>query len=328
MSNCAPGCPGRGTPPGTPKCWCIFWPGQGRACLERLVGMFAFAAWDTRAQSLLLARDRLGIKPLYYRLLPDGIAFASELKALLVLDDHREVDQGAVRDFLFHGYIPAPKTIYRGIAKLPAGHTLTWEAGRIRIERYWNPSTSIVSAQRRGHRGGPRCLAAAGCPRAHLVRCSRRRVPERRNRFGAHYVLFGPAAHLHPWDSTGVRAPRRRRRAARPEHLHTEHLEMIAPMADFADALDRCPRCSMSPSATAPPGPIISLRNSPAAKSPWPCGDEIFCGYPRYWSRIGARSTFFNRALARCCRRCRAGVRPCSAMPMPACPPMPRRSAA
>src|SRR6202049_933724 len=67
---------------------------HGSACLNRLVGMFAFAAWDTREQRLLLARDRLGIKPLYYRVLPDGIAFASELKALLVLG-HPEIDRRA-----------------------------------------------------------------------------------------------------------------------------------------------------------------------------------------------------------------------------------------
>ena len=55
-----------------------------------------------------------------------------------------EIDRSAVRDFLFHGYIPAPKTIYQGIAKLPAGHTLTWEDGRVTIERYWRPSAAIV----------------------------------------------------------------------------------------------------------------------------------------------------------------------------------------
>ena len=117
---------------------------QGSGCLQSLVGMFAFASWDTRERKLLLARDRLGMKPLYYQLLPDGIAFASELKALLVLGQP-EIDRSAVRDFLFHGYIPAPKTIYRGIAKLPAGHLLTWQAGRVGIERYWNPSAAIVA---------------------------------------------------------------------------------------------------------------------------------------------------------------------------------------
>ena len=94
---------------------------EGKRCLQRLVGMFAFALWDSERRHLFAARDRLGIKPLYYRLLADGIAFASELKALLVLGAP-PIDKSAVRDFLFHGYVPAPKTIYQGIAKLPAGH--------------------------------------------------------------------------------------------------------------------------------------------------------------------------------------------------------------
>src|SRR5260370_33733446 len=86
---------------------------------------------------------RFGITPLLYRLLPDGIAFASELKSLMLLGTP-DIDPSAVRDFLFHGYIPAPKTIYRGICKLPAAHTLTWHAGQVSIERHWNPSTAII----------------------------------------------------------------------------------------------------------------------------------------------------------------------------------------
>ena len=117
---------------------------QGKSCLHKTVGMFAFACWDEGSRRLVLARDRLGIKPLYYQVLPDGMAFASELKALLVLGKP-QVDASALRDFLFHGYIPAPKTIYQGIAKLPAGHTLTWEDGRVTIERYWRPSAATVS---------------------------------------------------------------------------------------------------------------------------------------------------------------------------------------
>jgi asparagine synthase (glutamine-hydrolysing) len=117
---------------------------EGPGCLDRLVGMFAFASWDQQQRRLLLVRDRLGIKPLYYRLLPDGIAFASELKALLVLGKPA-IDRSAVRDFLFHGYIPAPKTIYSGIAKLPAGHALTWAGGRLALERYWRPSPAITA---------------------------------------------------------------------------------------------------------------------------------------------------------------------------------------
>ncbi len=146
----APRCPGPWRSTGDTEVLLHLLAQRGRACLEQVVGMFAFASWDADARRLLLARDRLGIKPLYYRMLPDGIAFASELKALLVLGKP-EIDQSAVRDYLFHGYVPAPKTIYRGICKLPAGHTLTWESGRVQIERYWTPSTAIAAAQRRGH---------------------------------------------------------------------------------------------------------------------------------------------------------------------------------
>src|SRR3984957_20292803 len=212
---------------------------QGQACLDRLVGMFAFAAWDTREQRLLLARDRLGLKPLYYQLLPDGIAFASELKALLVLGKP-EIDQSAVRDFLFHGYIPAPKTIYRGICKLPAGHTLTWTADGVRIERYWNPSTAIVQR-------------SAGDTVQQLDALLRDVVP-------AHtlsdvpvgvflsggidsaltaYYLQTPRTFTLGFDSGARSETDAARRAA--EHLHTEHLEMTAPLAVFTESLERIP---------------------------------------------------------------------------------------
>src|SRR6202451_1642147 len=115
---------------------------DGARCLPELIGMFAFAVWDSERRELFAARDRLGIKPFYYRLLSDGIAFASELKALLVLGTPA-IDRSAVRDFLFPGYIPAPKTIYQGIAKLPAGHWLSWQDGKLEVERYWEPSLEI-----------------------------------------------------------------------------------------------------------------------------------------------------------------------------------------
>src|SRR5579883_356162 len=115
---------------------------QKQRALSQLAGMFAFALWDGAAQRLLLVRDRLGIKPLYYRITGQGIAFASELKALLALGTP-DIDRSAVRDYLFHSYVPAPKSIYAGICKLPAGHWLSWQDGRVQIERYWHPSTEI-----------------------------------------------------------------------------------------------------------------------------------------------------------------------------------------
>jgi asparagine synthase (glutamine-hydrolysing) len=274
---------------------------QGSACLERLVGMFAFASWDTRAQRLLLVRDRLGIKPLYYQVLPDGIAFASELKALLELG-RPEIDQSAVRDFLFHGYIPAPKTIYRGIAKLPAGHTLTWEQGRIRIERYWNPSTTLVA------RGSGDTLQELD----HLLRDvvpahTLSDVPVGVFLSGGMdsaltaYYLDTPRTYTLGFDLGKRSETEAARRAA--EHLRTVHLEMTAPQADFEEALERIPALFDEPfgDSAAWSNYLIAQfahREVKVALS-GEGGDEIFCGYPRYWSRVGARSTILNRSLAR-----------------------------
>lgn len=275
---------------------------QGRRCLERLVGMFAFAAWDTREQSLLLARDRLGIKPLYYQLLPDGIAFASELKALLVLGGQPQIDHSAVRDFLFHGYIPAPKTIYRGIEKLPAGHTLTWKAGRIHIERYWNPSTAIATRSADDTVQGLDALLRTVVPEHTLSD-----VPVGVFLSGGidsvltTYYLDRPRTYTLGFDGGARSETAAARRAA--EHLHTEHLEMTAPLADFAQALDRMPGLFDEPfgDSAAWSNYLIAqfARREVTVALSGEGGDEIFCGYPRYWSRIGARSSVFNRSLAR-----------------------------
>src|SRR5882724_1666049 len=274
---------------------------QGSACLDRLVGMLALAAWDMREQRLLLARDRLGIKPLYYQVLPDGIAFASELKALLVLGQP-EIDRSAVRDFLFHGYIPAPKTIYRGIAKLPAGHLLTWQAGRIRIERYWNPSPAIIARSAADTVRELDALLGDVVP-AHTLSD----VPVGVFLSGGidsaltAYYLDTPRTYTLGFDSGARSETAAARRAA--AHLRTEHLEMTAPLADFAEALDRIPALFDEPfgDSAAWSNYLIAqfARREVTVALSGEGGDEIFCGYPRYWSRIGARSTIFNRSLAR-----------------------------
>ncbi|MCB2101669.1 MAG: asparagine synthase (glutamine-hydrolyzing) [Rhodobacterales bacterium] len=115
---------------------------HGVAALDRLVGMFAFALWDRRDGSLLLARDRLGIKPLVYAPLPGGgLAFASEIHALRA---HPEVDLAVDREalsaYLACLYVPAPLTIHRGIRKLEPGHWARWTAGGgLETGRYWAP---------------------------------------------------------------------------------------------------------------------------------------------------------------------------------------------
>ncbi len=110
----------------------------GVDCVRRLHGMFAFALWDARRRRLLLARDRVGKKPLFYAAGNGGVTFASELRALL--EDPavvREIDPAALDSFLAYGYVPAPRSIFRAVKKLPPAHTLVLEDGVIRCERYW-----------------------------------------------------------------------------------------------------------------------------------------------------------------------------------------------
>lgn len=118
------------------------WEEWGEACVERFRGMFAFALWDRNHDTLFLARDRLGIKPLHYAVLPDGmLLFASELKALLVHPGlSRDIDPCAVEDYLALGYVPDPRTIYRGAAKLAPGHRLCTGRGNAAPtpRRWWN----------------------------------------------------------------------------------------------------------------------------------------------------------------------------------------------
>lgn len=118
------------------------WEQWGPACVTRFRGMFAFALWDRNQETLFLGRDRLGIKPLYYALLPNGqLLFGSELKSLLVHPGlSRELDARAVDDYFAYGYVPEPKTILRHTLKLPPGHTLTLRRGEpLPVpQRYWD----------------------------------------------------------------------------------------------------------------------------------------------------------------------------------------------
>jgi asparagine synthase (glutamine-hydrolysing) len=111
----------------------------GERVVERLRGMFAFAIWDGRRRTLLLARDRVGKKPLYYKLDREALRFGSEIKA--ILEDPavvREPDPVALDRYLTYGYVPGPLTAFKGIAKLPPGHTLlVREDGRSELRRYW-----------------------------------------------------------------------------------------------------------------------------------------------------------------------------------------------
>jgi asparagine synthase (glutamine-hydrolysing) len=109
---------------------------HGDRFAERLRGMFAIAIWDASHRRLVLARDRFGIKPLYYRHADNELAFASELRAL----PRGEIDLDALEAFLAFNSIPAPLTIFREIRKLPPGHLLLWEDGRLELRRFARPA--------------------------------------------------------------------------------------------------------------------------------------------------------------------------------------------
>jgi asparagine synthase (glutamine-hydrolysing) len=112
----------------------------GPAFVQRFRGMFAFALWDKKKRRLLLVRDRVGIKPLYYTRLADGtLVFGSELKAILAYPAvKRDIDPNALDLFLTLEYVPAPYSIFKNIFKLPAGCFLTYDDGRIAVEKYWD----------------------------------------------------------------------------------------------------------------------------------------------------------------------------------------------
>ncbi len=124
----------------------------GERMIERLNGMFAFALLDRRKASLLLARDRMGIKPLHYAIDGERFVFASELKALLQDTALRKgIDPVALDEYLEYEFVPSPRSIVRGVNKLRPGHTLSWSLAdrRPAVRRYWAPELNLERA------GGP-----------------------------------------------------------------------------------------------------------------------------------------------------------------------------
>jgi len=145
---------------------------HGEDFAERLRGMFAIAIWDARERRLLLARDRFGIKPLYYRLRDGALSFASELKALLEQPGFsREIDPRAVAAFLAFNSIPAPLTIFAEARKLPPGTLAVWRDGELRQRRYARPAPVPAAETRRrpaGELADELRETLRGSVRAHL----------------------------------------------------------------------------------------------------------------------------------------------------------------
>ena len=111
---------------------------KGPAALERLNGIFAFGIWDSVARSLFLARDRLGVKPLYYSQTPSQVSFASEIKALLPTLSAPRLRPDMLLDYLTFLWVPDPDTLFDGVMKLPPGHCATYEDGRLVVRAWWD----------------------------------------------------------------------------------------------------------------------------------------------------------------------------------------------
>ena len=270
------------------------WQQWGEACLQRLVGMFAFAIWDMRKRRIFLARDQVGIKPLHYGFTTAGdLVFASELKGLLAHPGvERQLDPQALEDYLALGYVPDPKSIYRSIRKLPPGHWLTWCAGEPEPvpRQYWDvpfhrgadaTADEAIAQLRRLLDGAVESQMIADVPLgaflsggvdSSAVVASMSRVsqqPVRTCSIGFDHGSFDETVYA-------------RQVAA---HLHTQHLERRVSADDYVllDTLAAVYDEPFSDSSALPTYRVCELARSQVTVAlSGDGGDENFAGYRRY----------------------------------------------
>lgn len=280
------------------------------ACLDDLQGMFAFAIWDRKKKKLFLARDRVGIKPLYFWAKGDNLFFASELKALLKSDGcPHDLDPEALALFTTFLYVPSPLTIFRSVKKLPPGHFLIWERGKIATCRYWKPESASeeifekpdgaieeVVFRRLEETVGSHLISdvplgvflSGGMDSGAIVGLMSRVSGQRVKTFS---IGYGPeASSYNELAYSRILA----------DHFKTEHYEYIL-KPDVVELLPRIVWHMDEPFAdsSAIPNYLISRVASRHVKVALSGvgGDELFGGYPRY---LGAHlSTFYQRLPAR-----------------------------
>jgi len=274
---------------------------KGDDCVHDFRGMFAFAIWDEERRRLFGARDRLGIKPLYYRPLEDGLAFASEIEPLLELG-RPALDWGALSDYLTYGYVPTPKTAWQGIFKLGAAERLAWQDGRIEITRYWQaqPGREIADVDE-----GAR----------ELDELLRTLVPEHTlsdvpvgvflsggldSATVTSYLGHCSTFTLGQPEASRDEAPAARRVA---RHLGTEHHEEVAEVPDLEEAVDTMVSVFGEPFGDSAALSVwlvsrMTRRHVTVALS-GEGGDEILCGYRWYGRAMTAPANAAYRLAAR-----------------------------
>lgn len=280
----------------------------GIDCLNRFVGMFAFALWDKRSRLLFLARDRLGIKPLYYHFDRGRFLFASELKAMMAFKVfQRNIDPDSIPLFLHYQYIPAPRTIFKNTYKLLPGYCLVYDGQDLETYAFWN-------LPHRGEEGGAfkskeedvideldhlltravsdrlvsdvplGALLSGGIDSSMVVALMQKvnPVPVRTFSIGFREPEYNEA----PWAFEVA------------NHLGTEHTEFYVTPKDAMDVIPRLPEIYDEPFAdsSAIPTYLVSslARSQVTVALSGDGGDEQFSGYVRYWT-TQAMATSFQR---------------------------------
>ncbi|HEY5903122.1 MAG TPA: asparagine synthase (glutamine-hydrolyzing) [Anaerolineales bacterium] len=295
------------------ECIVHFYEDEGEDCVRRLRGMFAFALWDDKRQRLVLVRDRLGKKPMYYTVQDGTLYFGSELSAILAALPHRpEIDLEALDLYLSLQYVPDPLTIYQGIFKLPPAHLLTWENGEVRTRRYWDyaylPKWTSTEEE------------LAEELRTRLREAVRMRLLSERP-LGAHLsggidssiivaLMAGLTSAPVKTFSAGFEEqsfselPYARQVA---ERYGTEHHEFTLTYGDIPSTLEKISSHFGEPFADASAIPLYHLsvmtREHVTVALNGDGGDEDFAGYQRYWLDPSANSyarlpRFITRGLA------------------------------
>ena len=300
-----------------------------RSTVERLIGMFAFAAWDRSTHTLTLGRDRLGIKPLYWGRLDDNLVFASELKALTAFPGWQaEIDRDALAAFLRYGYVPTPMSIYRGIRKLGPGTLLVCgEDGEVRSTPYW--SLAEVAARGQATPLDVSDGAAQEAVESLLDDAVRRRmvadVPL--GMFLSGGINSSTIAALMQANSArpirsftiGFREPAYDEAAYAKKvasHLGTEHTELYVTAAEAQAVIPKLPHIYDEPFADSSQIPTylvseMTRRHVTVALS-GDGGDEVFAGYNRYAQGL---------SLAKATRRLPGAMRSGLAAAITAVPP-------
>jgi asparagine synthase (glutamine-hydrolysing) len=290
---------------------------HGEACVEHLRGMFAFALWDRRQRALLLARDRVGKKPLFYAQRDGTLWYGSEVRSLLQDPElPRAMDAEAIDLFLGLGYVPGPRSAFAGVRKLPPAHTLRWVDGRSSTRRYWRLRYG-------GHEHGAGEEELREALRDHLLEATRLRL---RSDVPLGAFLSGGV------DSSAVVAAMTRTSSARVRTFaigfdvgaydETAHAREVAQLLDTehhefrvtADAIDVLPRLVWHYGEPfADPSAIPTFHLSEIARRYVTValngdgGDESFAGYERYAThallgrlpRVPAGPAWLQRALER-----------------------------